>query len=615
MRLARLHLEGVGVGRDSPRPPLFRKAGEAGEPAAWRELAYLHLNGDGVARTRCSPRPTCARRRAPADMDAQFASPACSLEGIGVAKSESRRRAGSARRRATAMSARRSNTRSSSSTGAGRPRTRRWRRAGCSEAASEGQSRGADSPRAAACRGQGRREGPGEAARLYLTARASGLQDEFLDDWLLGLDANVRRRRRRPPSDAGRRARLAPALPGASAAASAAPPARRRRWTAPRVEAIWTSARRGLAAGRFRVSVSSSRFGAGFMRPRRSSPVRARSSRPGLEESSQREVLRAGRRPGQQCRSGAEGAQEEDAARGHLPRDEASRPLREAVRAQGAREGGGRAPGPQACPQARPARGPAADQEARHRRARTQRSGNFAANLSHALPASDRPPSCDGRLLGRATDGAEECVAMLPVRHLFPPRLLRCRARRRPRRLRERGTAGQPAPSMPETASEANITSLERGDRARPSDPTATTCAAPPTAGPGAIARRWPISIAALALDPPLQPAYANRALVHRRQEKFNEALQDYSRAIQADPNYAAAYVGRGTHLSAERPTRPRARRLQRRRQARADGRAGLPQSRPRPIRRGPAPARDRGLHRRRSACRRARPSLTTAAA
>ena len=29
-----------------------------------------------------------------------------------------------------------------------------------------------------------------------------------------------------------------------------------------------------------------------------------------------------------------------------------------------------------------------------------------------------------------------------------------------------------------------------------------------------------------------------------RRQEKFNEALKDYSRAIRVDPNYAAAYVG-----------------------------------------------------------------------
>src|SRR5271166_4875722 len=50
---------------------------------------------------------------------------------------------------------------------------------------------------------------------------------------------------------------------------------------------------------------------------------------------------RAGTRSRQQCRSGPQGAQEEDAARGNFSRDEASRSLREAVRKEGARKGGG----------------------------------------------------------------------------------------------------------------------------------------------------------------------------------------------------------------------------------------------------------------------------------
>ena len=67
-------------------------------------------------------------------------------------------------------------------------------------------------------------------------------------------------------------------------------------------------------------------------------------------------------RPRQQRRSSPEGAQEEDAARGHFPRDEAPQLLREAVGAARAREGRGRAPCPEARPQARATRRPAARQ-------------------------------------------------------------------------------------------------------------------------------------------------------------------------------------------------------------------------------------------------------------
>src|SRR5271166_6159435 len=57
--------------------------------------------------------------------------------------------------------------------------------------------------------------------------------------------------------------------------------------------------------------------------------------------ASKHRVTRASTRSRQQCRSGPQGAQEKDAARGNFSRDEASRSLREAVRKEGARKGGG----------------------------------------------------------------------------------------------------------------------------------------------------------------------------------------------------------------------------------------------------------------------------------
>src|SRR5580698_3826978 len=69
----------------------------------------------------------------------------------------------------------------------------------------------------------------------------------------------------------------------------------------------------------------------------------------------------ADHRSRQQHRSGAEGAEEEDAARRHLPRDEAERPLRKAEREARARTRRGDPALSQAAAQARPARRPVAE--------------------------------------------------------------------------------------------------------------------------------------------------------------------------------------------------------------------------------------------------------------
>ena len=86
-----------------------------------------------------------------------------------------------------------------------------------------------------------------------------------------------------------------------------------------------------------------------------------------------------------------------------------------------------------------------------------------------------------------------------------------------------------------------------RGHRARAEQRRKpTTSAAPPTAAPGATSEAIADFNKAIELDPNFGRAYANRALVHRRNGDTEQAFADYNRAIQADPSYAAAYVGRG---------------------------------------------------------------------
>src|SRR5215218_252729 len=91
--------------------------------------------------------------------------------------------------------------------------------------------------------------------------------------------------------------------------------------------------------------------------PRFEAPRRAR---PIVTTFRLRGRQRAGSCPGKQRRPDAARPEEEDAARRHLPGDEAPRALREAVREEGPRESRGGAPRPQADPQEAAARGPPA---------------------------------------------------------------------------------------------------------------------------------------------------------------------------------------------------------------------------------------------------------------
>src|SRR5579863_3369959 len=101
--------------------------------------------------------------------------------------------------------------------------------------------------------------------------------------------------------------------------------------------------------------------------------------------------MRAGSRSRQQCRSSPQGAEEEDAARGHFPRDETPRSLRKAIGKKSKREGRGDPPRPQARAQAPAARGPAADEaeagrRRRRRKIRAAARAAFRLNIAVTLP-------------------------------------------------------------------------------------------------------------------------------------------------------------------------------------------------------------------------------------
>ena len=186
-------------------------------------------------------------------------------------------------------------------------------------------------------------ENEAEAARWYLIAKDHGLDDDFMEDWMRAARRRKRegRARRRPTTGRGvERGACRPRWRPHSGAAAGGQSSR---------VAVYAAALPRRLRPRGDQALSCQCVPADAARRHRTD--RQTGEQKGLE-------ARAGHRQGQQCRPGAEGAEEEDAARGHLPRDEASRSLRKAIREEGAREGRRRPPRPQARPQARPARGP-----------------------------------------------------------------------------------------------------------------------------------------------------------------------------------------------------------------------------------------------------------------
>src|SRR5262249_6542357 len=116
--------------------------------------------------------------------------------------------------------------------------------------------------------------------------------------------------------------------------------------------------------------------------------------------------------------SGPQGAQEENAARGDFPRDEAPRPLRETLRKEGPGEGGSDPPRPQACPQTHAARGTAADEAEADTRRPWRRTHGRAAPAELLIRPGRTGMSQAGRkarvvVLGRREDSAEDFIRLI----------------------------------------------------------------------------------------------------------------------------------------------------------------------------------------------------------
>ena len=151
----------------------FREAGR-GRSGRAAELAYLHLNGDGIL---SQPDAAAAYLRKPARRRG------CPVR-LGRHRRRQERKRGRplvwARRRATGMSARRSSTRSSSSTGCWDDQGRGGRGTRAAGSRLQGQCRGATSLGALLAEGKGVEQNQVKAARLYLhVARARGCRERL----------------------------------------------------------------------------------------------------------------------------------------------------------------------------------------------------------------------------------------------------------------------------------------------------------------------------------------------------------------------------------------------------------------------------------------------------
>ena len=171
--------------------------------------------------------------------------------------------------------------------------------------------------------------------------------------------------------------------------------------------------------------------------------------------------------------------------------------------------------------------------------------------------------------------------------------------------LNDRGVAYSRAPA---TTRRRSTTSTGRSSSIR-STPPSTTIAATCCWRSARCARRSRTSTARCVLAPGYAAAYSNRAGAYMKLGQVDQAIADYTKAIELTPGSPAALSGRGrAHLAANRPHGGHPR-FHARRQPRCALRRRLPQPRgsqavDRALRRG-----DRGLqprHRLRAAQRRA---------
>lgn len=193
--LGRLYMDGRGLEKDPARAAeLFRQAGDLGQSTALRELGYLYLRGEGVEKDEYRAAAYLTRAANGGDSDAQFTLGGLFIEGIGVSQDDiqAARWFGEAAKAGHVPAQIEYAIMLFNGRGGPKdePRAAGWLR----------QAALADNPVAqrrfarVLAEGRGVEKNAEEAARWYMIARRRGLQDKFLDIWLLRQDADILRR-------------------------------------------------------------------------------------------------------------------------------------------------------------------------------------------------------------------------------------------------------------------------------------------------------------------------------------------------------------------------------------------------------------------------------------
>jgi TPR repeat protein len=193
--LGRIYLDGNGAEKNPERAAeLFRQAGDLGQSTALRELGYLYLRGEGVEKDEFRAAAYLTRAANDGDTDAQFTLGGLFIEGIGVSQDDvqAARWFGEAAKAGHVPAQIEYAIMLFNGRGGPKdePRAAGWLR----------QAALADNPVAQRrfarmlAEGRGVEKNAEEAARWYIIARRRGLQDKFLDTWLLRQDADILRR-------------------------------------------------------------------------------------------------------------------------------------------------------------------------------------------------------------------------------------------------------------------------------------------------------------------------------------------------------------------------------------------------------------------------------------
>lgn len=193
--LGQMYMDGRGVKEDEAKAAdLFRQAADADDhPGASRELGYLLLEGKGVDKNAMLAAAYLRRAAAQGDMDAQYTLGGLYVEGVGVAADDGQAarwygeaahsgHVGAEVEYALMLLAGRGVTKDEAGAAS-------W----LSHAAN------ADNPVAQVrlarllVEGRGVDADPAAAARWYMIAKAQGLDDKYMEDWLATQDPAIRK--------------------------------------------------------------------------------------------------------------------------------------------------------------------------------------------------------------------------------------------------------------------------------------------------------------------------------------------------------------------------------------------------------------------------------------